>query len=89
LKDNKGQRGRVGLFICNYTFGGSAQAINWAIMLAQRGYEVDIFLHNAARKELVTFETGSIRLYDLNSYISNSTSEGKAQVSYVIKVKIE
>ena len=44
---------RVGLFLCGYTLGSSAQVPNSALLLAEHGYEVDIFIYQVRRKELV------------------------------------
>ena len=62
---------RVGLFICGYSLGSGAQVPNAALVLESHGYQVDILTYRAQDKELVTFETDLIHIYDLGDSIRN------------------
>lgn len=70
-----GSTKRVGLFLCGYTLGSSAQVPNSALLLAENGYEVDIFIYQARRKELITFDTEHIRVYDLDEEVHTGTGK--------------
>lgn len=66
---------RVGIFLWGYPLGSATQVPNSALLLAEHGYEVDIFTYRAQDEELVTFDTEHIHIYDLGEGINANRSK--------------
>ncbi|MCB0253739.1 MAG: hypothetical protein KDI55_08420 [Anaerolineae bacterium] len=68
------RRGRVGIFVVYYPFGTTTQVVNAATLLAQNGYQVDVFLFGAVGKDLVDFGDMPVTVYDVQPPESQGAS---------------
>jgi len=75
---------RVGLFISSYVFASSTSIINSAVMLADAGYNVDIFLSDVSHAEFVNFKDKTIKVYNFDE--KTDTSEQAATGGSLRKV---
>ncbi|MFQ5771608.1 MAG: hypothetical protein ACE5HX_13805, partial [bacterium] len=76
---------RVAFFVSRYDIGSSSSIINSAIMLAQSGYHVDIFLYQVSNPHWVKFGNERICIHDLSD-VPKTSFNFSAKLRHAIKM---
>lgn len=76
---------RVAFFVSGYGLGTSASIVNSAIMFAQSGYQVDLFLCYVPDSHLVTFRDERICVHDLGN-VPQTSVQFISKVGHFVKV---